>query len=44
MIDVDPKILRPGANEVRLLSDTDHHGIELLAPGPGLILRTRLDG
>jgi hypothetical protein len=41
VIDVDPKTLRPGANEIRLLSDTDHHGIELLAPGPGLVLRTR---
>ena len=41
VIDVDPRILRPGKNEVRLLSDTDHHGIELLAPGPALIIRTR---
>jgi len=40
-IDLDPKTLRPGANEIRLLSDTDHHGIELLAPGPALVIRTR---
>jgi len=39
--DVDLEHLRPGANEFRLLSDTDHHGIEGLLPGPCLVLRLR---
>lgn len=35
---VDPSILRRGANRIELLSDTLHHGIEILKPGPALIL------
>jgi len=31
--------LRPGPNELRVLSDTEHHGIEVLLPGPCLRLR-----
>lgn len=38
---VDPAILRKGANEVRLLSDTSHHGIEVCLPGPALMVRTK---
>jgi len=38
---VDPKILRQGANRIELYSDTEHHGIEILLPGPGLMLRVR---
>jgi hypothetical protein len=38
---VDPKILKPGANMIELLSDTEHHGIEILYPGPALMIRYR---
>jgi hypothetical protein len=31
--------LKPGRNELRVLSDTEHHGIEVLLPGPCLRLR-----
>ncbi len=37
--DVDPDHLVPGNNDIRLLSDTEHHGIEVLLPGPCLVLR-----
>ncbi|MCD4699066.1 MAG: hypothetical protein K8R91_00630 [Phycisphaerae bacterium] len=40
VLTIDPKILRKGDNEIRLLSDTEHHGIEGLLPGPALIVRT----
>ena len=40
-ISIDPKTLKRGDNEIRLLSDTEHHGIEILAPGPALMLRYR---
>ena len=33
--------LRPGRNEITLLSDTEHHGIEVLLPGPVIIARYR---
>lgn len=36
---VDPQILRRGANTIELLSDTEHHGIEILRPGPCLVIR-----
>ena len=36
---VDLGHLLPGRNEFRLLSDTEHHGVEVLLPGPCLILR-----
>jgi hypothetical protein len=38
---VDPKILRRGANQFELHSDTEHHGIEILLPGPALMIRWR---
>jgi len=37
--EVNPEHLRPGKNEITLLSDTEHHGIEVLLPGPVLIAR-----
>lgn len=40
-IDVLPEILRKGTNEIELLSDTEHHGIEVLLPGPALMIRIR---
>ncbi|MFW6155377.1 MAG: hypothetical protein ACOC95_09185 [Planctomycetota bacterium] len=39
VIDLDPEILRQGANDLRLLSATDHHGIEVVLPGPALAIR-----
>jgi len=39
--EVDTQHLRPGKNEITLLSDTEHHGIEVLLPGPVLICRYR---
>jgi hypothetical protein len=41
VLPVEPKALHKGANEIRLLSDTTHHGIEVILPGPALIVRTR---
>lgn len=41
-IPVDPSILRQGRNTIRLLSDTEHHGIEIIYPGPALMVRVRL--
>lgn len=38
---VSPRQLRLGANSIELLSDTEHHGIEMLNPGPVLIVRSR---
>ncbi len=38
-IEVDPVHLEPGANTLTVLSDTEHHGIEMLLPGPCLIAR-----
>lgn len=40
-LDVDPKVVKRGANRIVVFSDTDHHGIEVLLPGPALMLRTR---
>lgn len=36
---VDPTHLVAGENILRLYSDTEHHGVEMLLPGPGLIIR-----
>jgi hypothetical protein len=36
---IDPSLLREGKNEVAVLSDTEHHGIEVLLPGPALMVR-----
>ena len=38
---VDPSQLKQGANQIELLSDTEHHGIEIMAPGPALLVRYR---
>lgn len=38
---LDPGLLRRGPNLIRLLSDTEHHGIEVLLPGPALVVRYR---
>lgn len=36
--------LRRGLNRIELLSDTDHHGIEIIQPGPALMVRYRGSG
>jgi hypothetical protein len=38
---VPASVLRQGFNEIELLSDTEHHGIEILLPGPCLMVRSR---
>jgi hypothetical protein len=38
---IDPKYLKAGDNEIVLLSDTEHHGIEVCLPGSGLMVRTK---
>lgn len=41
---VAPGSLRPGVNAIELLSDTEHHGIEVCLPGPALLIRYRTEG
>jgi hypothetical protein len=38
---IDPRLVKRGKNLVELRSDTVHHGIEILRPGPALIVRYR---
>jgi len=38
-VEVDINHLKAGENTLTLLSDTEHHGIEVLLPGPCLVLR-----
>jgi len=38
-VEVDVKHLKAGTNTLTLLSDTEHHGIEVLLPGPCLLLQ-----
>jgi CubicO group peptidase (beta-lactamase class C family) len=38
-LDLDAKLLRKGPNRVEVLSDTEHHGLEVLMPGPALVVR-----
>ena len=41
VLDLDPKKLRKGANVIDLMSDTEEHGVEIMLPGPALMVRTR---
>ncbi len=41
VIPIDASILKRGENTIELLSDTEHHGIEVLLPGPALMIRSR---
>ncbi|MCC6419703.1 MAG: VCBS repeat-containing protein [Gemmataceae bacterium] len=41
VLPIDPAWLKQGANRIELRSDTEHHGIEILLPGPALVVRTR---
>lgn len=38
---VDRHLLRTGENTIEIRSDTQHHGIEMLTPGPALLIRYR---
>lgn len=40
-IPIDPSWLRYGKNHITLRSDTEHHGIEIMLPGPTLMVRHR---
>ncbi len=41
VLSIPPKLLKRGDNEIRLLSRTEHHSIEILLPGPGLMVRKK---
>ena len=41
---VNPQTLKRGLNRIELLSDTEHHGIEVIYPGPLLVVRYRANG
>ena len=43
-VPLDPTILKRGRNVLRVRADTTHHGLEILAPGPALIVRRRAGG
>jgi hypothetical protein len=38
-VPIKRQLLRRGSNVIRLLSDTEHHGIEVFRPGPALLVR-----
>ena len=40
VIELEPAILKKGANRVAIRSDTQHHGIEVCLPGPALVVRS----
>ena len=41
--EIDLEHLRQGTNTIKLLSDTHHHGIEILFPGPCIKIRLKND-
>jgi len=41
IVPIDPAILKEGANQIALTSSTSHHGIELVLPGPALVVRRK---
>ncbi len=38
---IEPSLLQRGPNKIVLRSDTTHHGIEIMLPGPTLVVRYR---
>ena len=41
--ELNPQLLKRGSNRIELRSDTEHHGIEVLMPGPALVVRRRTE-
>lgn len=41
MVPLDPKLLKKGPNRIELTAHTEHHGIEVLLPGPAIAVRTK---
>lgn len=39
VLPISPNLLKRGDNTFKVLSDTEHHGIEVLLPGPALVVR-----
>lgn len=40
-LEIEPRVLERGGNRLEIFSDTEHHGIEVLLPGPALMIRAR---
>ncbi len=40
IFEIDPSWIKAGENKIELLSDTEHHGIEVLLPGPELRIKS----
>jgi hypothetical protein len=40
-VPIPPSMLRNGENTIELAADTEHHGVEILLPGPVLVVRSR---
>ncbi|MFN7926388.1 MAG: hypothetical protein U0Y68_00295 [Blastocatellia bacterium] len=40
-ISLDPKVLQRGLNRIELISDAEQHGLEVLLPGPALVIRSK---
>ena len=40
-VPIDPSWLKRGKNTLAVVSDTEHHGVEVLYPGPALAVRLR---
>ncbi len=38
---IDPKLLKRGTNRIEVLADTEQHGLEVLLPGPALMIRSK---
>lgn len=38
---LDPKVLKRGLNRIELISDAEQHGLEVLLPGPALVIRSK---
>lgn len=43
VIEIEPHMLRRGANTFFVTSNTEHHGFEILLPGPTLVVRYTTD-
>lgn len=41
VFEIEPSLIKAGENKIEVLSDTEHHGIEVLLPGPALVIRSQ---